>query len=180
MMRLMRSGKTAAIATPLLACLALVAACEDDTTAPPASEPTVNVTITVREVDVIAECEGTTGTNPGDFIFEVHFYTSDTDIATRQFSGSFSGLSGQTVDIPDIVIELNRLPPKDGRLYLEFRVTELDNGIPDSGMNDARAIAEFIWPTSDTLEEFYSQAVAGSSRCAVLFVNTLSAVRTGS
>jgi hypothetical protein len=166
-----------ATAAFLLACLLFAGACEDDTTAPQAVEPTVNVTLTVTEIQVIAECEGTTGTNPGDFVFEVHFYTSDADIATQQFSGSFTGLNGQTVDIPDIVFELNRLPPEDGQLYLEFRVTELDNGVPDSGMNDARAILDFGWPTSDTSEEFYAATVSGSSRCSVLFVNTLSAVR---
>lgn len=174
-----KPGWRAPGAALLLMLTVLLGGCDDDAAGPQATpDPTVKVTITVIEVDVVAECEGTTGTNPGDFIFELHFYTSDSSIATREFSGSFSGLNGQTVDIPDIVIELNRVPPEDGRLYMEFRVTELDNGVPDSGMNDARSINEFIWPTGATAQEYYPQLISGSSRCSVVFIYTLSAVRT--
>jgi hypothetical protein len=160
-----------------LALPALVGGCGDDDTmvlqATP--DPTVKVTITVKEVVVVAECEGTTGTNPGDFVFDVDFYTSDASIETQSFSGSFMGLNNQTVDIPDIVIELNRVPPESGWLYLEFSATELDNGVPDAGMNDSRGLGEYGWPTGDTLEENYTVNVAGSSRCAVTFVVSLKA-----
>jgi len=173
-----KPGGTALTAALLLPLLAILGGCGDDTAAPQtAADPTVDVTITVKEVDVIAECEGTTGTNPGDFTFNVLFYTSDQSIATQTYSGTFSGLTGQAVDIPDIVIKLNRRPPKDGRLYLEFQVTELDNNVPDSGMNDARGILELVWPTGDAEEDTYPERVTGSARCSVLFVSTMKAVQ---
>jgi hypothetical protein len=151
---------------------------DDDTTAPQATpNPTVKVTITVRQVIVIAECEGTTGTNPGDFVFDLDFYTSDTSIETQSFSGSFAGLNNQNVDIPDIGIELNRVPPEDGWLYLNFSVTELDNGIPDPGMNDSRGLCEHRWPTGDVEEYFFTVDVSGSTRCSVRFVGWLKAER---
>lgn len=173
-----KSGGPAIAAALLLVLGAFLSGCEDDVAAPTvAADPTVKVMITVTQVHVIAECEGTTGTNPGDFVFELAFYTSDSSIEETLYSGSFSGLNGQDVDIADIEIELNRVPPDDGRLYMEFRVTELDNGIPDSGMNDARSIGDYLWPTGDTLEENFTQRVAGSTRCEVMFVYTLSAER---
>jgi hypothetical protein len=177
-MRCKKLGKLMPAAAFLFLSAALLGGCEDDPAAPQATAPpTVNVTVTVTAVEVIAECEGTTGTNPGDFVFELHFYTSDTSIATQVFSGSFSGLNNETVNIPDIVVELNRAAPEDGRLYLEFRVTELDNNVPDAGMNDARGIGEYGWPTGDTVEDTYVTQVSGSSRCSVAFVYTLGAER---
>ena len=152
---------------------------DDDATAPQATpDPTVKVTITVKEVIVIAECEGTTGTNPGDFVFDLDFYTSDASIETQSFSGSFAGLKNQNVDIPDIVLELNRIPPEDGWLYLMFAVTELDNGVPDPGMNDSRGLGEHPWPTGAVDEYFFTVDVSGSTRCSVRFVGWIKAEKS--
>lgn len=176
-----RMNGFAVAAAILLAPLALLGGCEDDPAEPQVTpDPTVKVTITVKEVQVIAECEGTTGTNPGDFVFTLDFSTSDTHITPQEYSGSFSGLTGQTLDITDIVIELNRVPPKNGFMYMEFSVTELDNNVPDAGMNDSRGVGEYAWPAGDLLEETFVTQVSGSSRCRVLFVYTISAVRQSS
>jgi hypothetical protein len=173
--------RTAWRATALwLALPAFLGGCgDDDTTAPQATPaPTIKVTITIKQVIVIAECEGTTGTNPGDFVFDVDFNTSDANIETQSSSGSFTGLTNQGVDIPDIVFELDRVPPEDGSLYLMFSVTELDNGVPDAGMNDARALTEYGWPTGDVEEHFLTVDVSGSTRCSVRFVAWIKAEKS--
>jgi hypothetical protein len=179
------TGERRARATGMAAFLmaaTLVGGCGDSTTAPQATANanTVRVKVTVKSVYVIAECEGTTGTNPGDFTFELHCYTNDPDIPERVFNGTFSGLKGQTVDIPDIVIQMDRVPKKGDWFDMEFRVTELDNGVPDPRMNDSRSISQYAWPTGDTLEEDYPQEVTGSSACSVQFTYGISASRVKS
>ena len=169
-----RGHATAAVTLAVV--LAFLVGCDDDTIAPPRVNK-VKVTVTVKEVYVIAECEGTTGTNPGDFTFELLFYTEDKTIAVQQYTGTFSGLNGQTVNIPDIVVEMARVPKAGQWFYMEFGATEWDNGVPDSGMNNSRGLGEYGWPADKTAEEIYVQTVSGSGRCSVMFVYTISAIQ---
>jgi hypothetical protein len=102
---------------------------------------------------------------------------SSTTATKQTFSGTFSGLKGQTVDLPDIVIKMHRVPKKGDLFDIEFSMTELDNGVPDARMNDARSIGQYAWPTKSTGADTYAQEVTGNPACSVQFSCTIAATR---
>lgn len=130
------------------------------------------VTVTVSSVLVIASCENASD-NPGDFTFELYVMDPKKDKADwLHFTGSFSGLSAQTVDIPDIVFTMDREPTKGDAFSLDFHVTEWDGAnITDDRMNDSQGTAYHPWTSGDDWNNGpHAQLVSGSSACRVSFV----------
>jgi hypothetical protein len=146
---------------------------EDSPMAPQNTGPKMDkVKVTVSSVLVVASCENASD-NPGDFTFELYVMDPKKDKAEwLHFTGSFSGLSAQTVDIPDIVFTMDREPKAGDAFTLDFHVTEWDGAnIVDDRMNDSQGDANHAWTSGDDWNNGpHAQLVSGSSECRVSFV----------
>ena len=139
--------------------------------APPA-KTTKTVTATISEVLVIASCENTT-TNPGDFTYELVVRDSAVDEADwRVYTGSFSGRAGETDNIDDIVIEMEREPRSRDGFSLVFEVYEWDGGGRyDDRMRGSMGAGDHYWTdSSDWQNGAHNATVSGSSECRVSFI----------
>ncbi len=146
---------------------------EDTPVAPQNTDPTTRkVTVTVGSVVVIGSCEGS-ATNPGDFTYELEVSEPGKDKADwLRFSGSFSGLAGQTVDIPDVVFTMDREPKSGDWFELVFHVTEWDGAnITDDRMNDSMGTGYHKWTGGDDwMNGAHVVMVSGSAECRVNMV----------
>jgi hypothetical protein len=90
---------------------------------------------------------------------------------SRTFSGSFSGLNGTPIDIPDIVFTMKREPKADDWFILEFHVSEWDGSVEDSRMADSIGDATHAWTSGTDWSNGPSLVtVSGSDPCEVHFV----------
>jgi len=146
---------------------------EDSPVAPaPPAKTTKTVTVTISEVLVIASCENSS-TNPGDFTYELIVRDSAVDEAEwKKYSGSFSGRAGETDNIDDIVIEMEREPKSRDAFILQFEVYEWDGGgLYDDRMRGSMGLGEHVWSgSSDWQPGAHTASVSGSSECRVSFV----------
>lgn len=164
----------ARIFIPLLGITSLLpfVACSDDDDDPAAQGPvTHNVTVTIGQIGVVADCEPASG-NPGDFTYELIVIDSEQEEADyRTFTGSFSGTSGTPINIPDVVFTMAREPKSGDYFILEFHVTEWDGNIPDSRMNDSIGDLTHAWTAgTDWNNGPHSVSVAGIDECEVNFI----------
>ncbi len=173
-MRIDRRAASAAL-TSIILTLALTVCgfgCgdDDDPVAPQgAASTTRTVTVTVSEVFVIASCEGASD-NPGDFTFEIEIAEVGKERPDwQQFSGSFSGLASQTIDIPDIVYTMEREPEAGDWFQVIFHVTEWDGAdVVDDRMNDSMGEGYHAWTSGGDWDNGpHVTLVSGDTQCRV-------------
>ena len=162
-------------AAALMVATVLTGCGEEDSPVAPAPAPvktTKTVTVTISEVLVIASCENSS-TNPGDFTYELVVRDSAVDEADwKKYAGSFSGRAGETDNIDDIVIEMEREPESRDGFALVFEVYEWDSGgLYDDRMRGSMGVGNHQWTgSSDWQPGAHTASVSGSSECRVSFV----------
>jgi hypothetical protein len=173
--RLQNKAVAAVVAVGILATLP---GCGDDDNplAPelPQGPKTSEVTVTIGSVVVMAACEGSTS-NPGEFTWELVVKEPGVHSTDRlRFAGTFGGVSGQTVDIPDVTFTMEREPKSGDYFTMEFHVTEWDGSAYDSRMRDSIGDKSHRWK-SDTGwgDGAHTVLVPGATECRVNFVYSI-------
>lgn len=143
----------------------------------PSAPRTRSVTVTVSSVLVVGDCESTGG-NHGDFTYELVVVDPGVEPANQlRFSGSFPGVSGDPVDLPDIAFTMRREAKPGDAFTLLFRVTEWDAAmVADPRMNEVTGERVHAWTSgADWANGAHAMDVDGGPECGVRFSYSVAA-----